>query len=84
MHILRGVLIADIKGEGAQAFENANGYLGCISTLQLQQTLLRLKTHCNSVDAFLQLNQLFQRIEECTYWLPKNMNVSGKNGRVES
>ena len=33
MHILRGVLIADIKGKGATAFKNANGYLGWISTL---------------------------------------------------
>lgn len=49
MHILRGVLIADIKREGAQAFENANGYLGWISTLQ--QTLLRANTHCNSGNA---------------------------------
>ena len=49
MHILRGVLIADIKGKGERAFVNANGYLGWISTLQ--RTVFRMNTRCNVVDA---------------------------------
>ena len=61
MHILGGVLIADIKGESAPAFENANCYLGGKSTLQL---FLRWANNATLEMHLPKLNQLFHCIEE--------------------
>ena len=82
MHILGGVLIADIKGESAPAFENANCYLGGKSTLQL---FLRWANNATLEMHLPKLNQLFHCIEErcigCqTIWKQKVFRVTLPTG----